>query len=125
MNPYKQLSKVANVNSSFATLSKRDGTALTLSVKAEEVTDERIESNYSGSMRVRVWSADVRSFLKDDGTTAYPAEGDRLVLNCADGRRRAFLTTRDAASSRYWDWKYGMPGYRIVFYTKTEGLEVD
>lgn len=124
MNPYKQLERVAGFRGFPATLTKRDGTELTLSVKAEELRDERLEGSYPNAMRVRAWSAYVDAFFTEEGAQAFPSDGDRLTVQCRDGKFRVFLTARDAASSRYWNWRYSTPGGRIVFYTKTEGVEL-
>lgn len=124
-NPYKQLERVAGFRGYPATLTKRDGTTLTLSVKAEELRDERVESSYPNSMRVRAWSANNNAFLMKDGSFAFPADGDRLTVQCRDGKSRVFSTARDATTSRYWNWRYSTPGGRVVFYTKTEGVELN
>lgn len=124
MNPYKQLERVAGFRGFPATLTKRDGTELTLSVKAEELRDERLEGSYPNAMRVRAWSAYVDAFFTEEGAQAFPSDGDRLTVQCRDGKFRVFSTARDAASSRYWNWRYSTPGGRIVFYTKTEGVEL-
>ena len=123
-NPYKQLERVAGFRGFPATLTKRDGTELTLSVKAEELRDERLEGSYPNAMRVRAWSAYVDAFFTEEGAQAFPSDGDRLTVQCRDGKFRVFSTARDAASSRYWNWRYSTPGGRIVFYTKTEGVEL-
>lgn len=124
-DPYKQLARVAGYLSFSATLVKRDGTSVELAVKAERTDGERIESQYPGSLRVRAWSADVSDLLREDGTVCYPADGDRLRVACRDGVLREYSTARESATSRYWNWRYGAPGNRIVFYTKTEGIELE
>ena len=123
-NPYKQLERVAGFRGFPATLTKRDGTELTLSVKAEELRDERVESSYPNALRVRAWSAYVDAFITETGGLAFPADGDRLTVRCRDGKVRVFATAREATTSRYWNWRYSTPGGRIVFYTKTEGVEL-
>lgn len=124
MNPYKQLERVAGFRGFPATLTKRDGTELTLSVKAEELRDERLEGSYPNAMRVRAWSAYADAFITEEGDLAFPADGDRLTVRCRDGKVRVFATAREATTSRYWNWRYSTPGGRIVFYTKTEGAEL-
>lgn len=124
MNPYNQLERVAGFRGFSATFTKRDGTELTMKVKAEEISDERLESSYPGALRVRAWSAYVDAFIYEDGTLGFPADGDRLTVQCRDGKTRVFATARDATTSRYWNWRYSTPGGRIVFYTKTEGTEL-
>ena len=125
MDPYKQLERVAGFRGFPATLTKRDGTELTLSVKAEDRRDERIESSYPNAMRVRAWSAYADAFITEGGSLAFPADGDRLTVQCRDGKVRVFSTARDATKSRYWNWRYSTPGGRVVFYTKTEGAETN
>lgn len=124
MEPYNQLCRVAGYRGLNAELIKRDGTTVSLRVKSEELVDERIESSYPGSVRVRAWSADVDDLTKEDGI-AYPGDGDRLRVQCRDGKERVFPTAREASTSRYWNWRYSTPGGRIVFYTKTVGQEIN
>ena len=105
IDPYRRLAKVAGFRGVDATLSKRDGTTLALRVKAERIDDERLDGSYPNSMRVRAWSANLSDFVKEDGSTAMPADGDRLHVPCRDGKERVFLTAKDSSTSRYWDWR--------------------
>lgn len=110
MNPYATLSKLGAFNALDATFVKKNGEEIAILVKPESVDDEPLDGGFLGSVKIRVWSTST--------TTIQPEEGDALVVTNEDGSTTRYPVTRNAVSSRYWDWKYRRVGARIVFYTR-------
>lgn len=110
MNPYKTLAKLGAFNALDATFVKKDGTEISILVKPESVTDEQLDGGYIGSVKIRVWST--------SDTDLRPEEGDALIVYNEDETTTRYMVTRNAVSSRYWDWRYSRVGGRIVFYTR-------
>ena len=123
MNPYKTFNKIGLVRSLDAALIKSDGaTVLHLNVKPELSAFESLKSDYESAVNVRVWTCDKSQFVNLVGVTCYPDSGDVLRVTLDDGTVKDYPTARNAANSRYWDWCYNRPGYRIKFYTRFEGV---
>lgn len=110
MNPYKTLGKLGAFNALSATFIKKSGEEIPILVKPELVTDEQLDGGYLGSIKIRVWSTSAIDLR--------PEEGDALVVTNDDESTTRYVITRNAVSSRYWDWRYSRNGERIVFYTR-------
>ena len=116
MNPYDILTQIGEVGATSATLEKKDGRTLNISIKAEELEAEDIGgADHPGAVRVRSWSCNAEGLARTD----FPEAGDRITYNDQEtGGPVSFKTTRDAKTGRYWNWRYMKRGVRIVFYTK-------
>ena len=125
MNPYKTFEKLGGVRSLDATLIKKDGTRLALYVKPETNGAETFESEYAAAIGVRTWSANYADFIGPDDSTLWPESGDSLIVKVDDGTLKSYSITRSTSTARFWDWTFTRPGYRVKFYTKYEGADVD
>lgn len=124
MNPRKFLSRLADAVALPARLTRRDGSTLSLRVRAEtgaspEPLDPTRGFGRAVPLPVRSWSAAVDAFpdgdLRDfDRFATLSVVGD-------DGVERTFPVARDATTGRLWAWRYATPGGRIVFFTATSG----
>ena len=115
MNPYNTLKALGAFNAIYGTIIRKNGERISLLVKAETVDDEQFQGTaYPGSVKVRKWSAAYEDFKGEVNL----GEGDVLEITNDDGTSRKLPITRDANSTRYWDWKYKRAGYRVVFWTR-------
>lgn len=116
MNPYIQLAKVARVFSQRATLTKKDGTVLGLSVKPETRASERIGATVPAALTTRDWTCDAADFFADEDL--FPVGGDVLTVYAEDGTAASYDVARDAQTGRFWEQRYLRSGYRVKFTTK-------
>ncbi|MBR2004530.1 MAG: hypothetical protein IJ991_10170 [Thermoguttaceae bacterium] len=123
MNPRKLLSRLADAVALPATLTRRDGSTLSLRVRPETATvAESLDPARGGRavpLPVRSWSAAIDAFSDVD-----LREFERFATLSVvgdDGVERSFPVARDSASGRLWRWRYATPGSRIVFFTSTSG----
>lgn len=124
MNGVKLLSKITGVLGLYATLQKSDGTSLLIFVTQESANVEQPGANYPQALKIKTWSASKDSFILDSGAEAYPNAGDALLVTDESGVTWKYAVTRNAETSRYWDYKYKPKHYRIKFYTQYEGTQV-
>lgn len=123
MRPYKTFEKLGRVNALAATLEKKNGTSISLSVKPENFDAQTLEGQYANAVGVRIWSANVVDFYVDD-VANFPDGGDLLIVTLDDGSVKYYSITRSVETARFWDYFFSRPGYRLKFYTKYEGFEV-
>lgn len=124
MNPRKFLSQLADAVALPATLTRRDGSTLSLRVRPEtapvaETLDPARGAARAVPLPVRSWSAALDAFSDAD-----LREFERFATLSVvgdDGAERSFPVARDSASGRLWRWRYATPGSRIVFFTSTSG----
>ncbi len=123
MNPRKLLSRLADAVALPATLTRRDGSTLSLRVRPETAAGAEALDATRGAravpLPVRSWSASIDAFSDVD-----LREFERfatLTVVGDDGVERSFPVARDSASGRLWRWRYATPGSRIVFFTSTSG----
>ena len=124
MNPRKLLSRLADAVALPATLTRRDGSTLSLRVRPEappvvEALDPTRGADRAVPFPVRSWSASIDAFSDVD-----LREFERfatLTVVGDDGVERSFPVARDSASGRLWRWRDATPGSRIVFFTSTSG----
>ena len=122
MNPYKQLSRLADAVALPATLTRRDGSTLALRVRPETSAASETLAPPRGDGRavplpVRSWSAPLDAF--SDGDLREFERFATLTVVGDDRIERSFPIARDSASGRLWRWRYATPGSRIVFFTAT------
>lgn len=115
MNPYHQLNKIAGVLSLRATLTKKDGSELTIFVKPERRASERFGATVPAAITTREWSASASEFGDESN---FPDAGDALTVFFDDGAAKSYDCARDAQSGRFWEWQYLRTGYRVRFTTK-------
>lgn len=77
-------------------------------------------ANYNGAKRLVAYSAPVDAFLTDDGGEWRPVEGDFFEV-AANGVVENFRVTRDFEGVRFANWRFRVPGTRVIFY----GYRVD
>lgn len=123
MNPYKTFNKIGLIRGLDAILIKSDddGAQYPVVVKPENSAFETLNSDYSGVLNIRVWSCDIADLVDGQGVETRPESGDVLRVALDDGVVKDFPITRNATTSRFWDWAYNRPGYRVRFYTKFDG----
>lgn len=121
MNPYKTFNKIGKIRAFNALLVKADGTTFSLLVKPENSAFETLDSDYNAAINIRVWSCNVADLVKD-GQETRPEQGDVLRVALDDNVVKDFPITRNATNSRFWDWTYNRPGYRVKFYTRFDGV---
>lgn len=124
MNPRKLLSRLADAVALPATLTRRDGSTLSLRVRPEappvaESLDPTRGAARAVPLSVRSWSASIDAF--SDGDLREFERFATLTVVGDDGVERSFPVARDSASGRLWRWRYATPGSRIVFFTSTNG----
>lgn len=71
-------------------------------------------ANYNGAKRLVAYSAPVDAFLTDGGEWR-PAEGDCFEV-AANGVVEKFRVTRDFEGVRFANWRFRVPGTRVIFY---------
>ena len=126
MNPYKTLNKIGLVRGLNALLVKADdGGVIPVVVKPENSAFETLNSDYNAAINIRVWSCNVAELVDGSGVETRPEQGDALRVALDDDVVKDYPITRSATTSRFWDWLYNRPGYRVRFYTRFEGVTVD
>ena len=81
-----------------------------------ELTAQISGSNYSAAKRLVAYSAPVEAFL-EDGVTWRPADGDFFEV-ASNGVVAKYKVVKDFEGVRYANWRFRVPGTRVLFYGK-------